>query len=121
MSFTWITNRAGARVWGKIRAEFGFGSKNGTLQKSLSFRVWVGSTRALAPFACGHVVAFPCVGVCGYAVRTECGNACGCEDLHTLGHISCALYVVVVVSLRHLVRWFARLPPNQTSRRVRDA
>ena len=24
---------------------------------------------------------FPCVGVCGYPVRTECGNACGSQDL----------------------------------------
>ena len=25
----------------------------------------------------------PCVGVCGYPVRTECGHACGGQDLQT--------------------------------------
>ena len=29
------------------------------------------------------VVVFPCVGVCGYPVRTECGHACGGQDLQT--------------------------------------
>ena len=38
--------------------------------------------RALAPFESMSVVVFPCVGVCGYPVRTECGNACGSQDLH---------------------------------------
>ena len=28
-------------------------------------------------------MVFPCVGVCGYPVRTECGNACGSQDLQT--------------------------------------
>ena len=26
---------------------------------------------------------FPCVGVCGYPVRTECGHVCGGQDLQT--------------------------------------
>ena len=37
---------------------------------------------ALAP--CLSVVVFPCVGVCGYPVRTECGSACGSQNLQTL-------------------------------------
>ena len=30
-----------------------------------------------------YLGVFPCVGVCGYPVRTECGNAWGSQDLQT--------------------------------------
>ena len=39
---------------------------------------------ACAPWRRLSVVVFPCVGVCGYPVRTECGSACGSQDLQTL-------------------------------------
>ena len=38
---------------------------------------------ACAPWRRLSVMVFPCVGVCGYPVRTECGNACGSQDLQT--------------------------------------
>ena len=38
---------------------------------------------ACAPWRRLSVVVFPCVSVCGYPVRTECGNACGSQDLQT--------------------------------------
>ena len=37
------------------------------------------------------VVVFPCVGVCGYPVRTECGHACGGQDLQTHSFINKAV------------------------------
>ena len=39
---------------------------------------------ACAPWRRLSVVVFPCVGVCGYPVRTECSSACGSQDLQTL-------------------------------------
>ena len=37
-----------------------------------------------------YLGVFPCVGVCGYPVRTECGNACGSQDLQT--HLFLGVY-----------------------------
>ena len=36
------------------------------------------------PSSLPRLPLIPCVGVCGYPVRTECGSACGRQDLQTL-------------------------------------
>ena len=57
---------------------------------------------ACAPWRRLSVVVFPCVGVCGYPVRTECGHACGGQHLQNI--VSSFSFFLVIPPIRSVGR-----------------